>query len=73
MKLYAIVYYYKSDSMTDRPDCKVVAILTEKRKTEFFRNLNMFARDFYDYYECDLDDMSAVEHIMVRPPEKETE
>jgi len=65
MKLYAIVYYYKSTSISDDPTCRVVAILDEQKKKEFFQRLNMFARDFYDYYECDLNDMKELERIMV--------
>lgn len=63
MKLYVI---YKYEYMVDRatmqcvpdPDNKeVIAILDEETKTEFFKCLNMFVRDNYDYEEFDLNDI----------------
>lgn len=61
MKLYAIINYHKSNSMQDIDDYVVVAILDEEQKTKFFRNLNMFARDFYDCEEFTLNESS--EHM----------
>lgn len=58
MKLYAIVYYHKSDSMKHVDDYKVIGILDEENKKKFFRNLNMFARDFYGYREFTLNEQS---------------
>jgi len=66
MKLFAIIYYHKSDSMNHVDDYVVKAVLDETKKKEFFRSLNMFARDFYDYVEIELNDMTNLDHIMVK-------
>jgi hypothetical protein len=41
-------------------DYVVEAILDEEHKNEFFKNLNMFARDFYDYKELTLNKQSEM-------------
>jgi len=65
MKLYVIIFYHKSGYMTHREDYVVKAILDESKKNEFFQNLNIFARDFFDYMEIELNDMSELEKIMI--------
>jgi len=67
MKLYAIIYYYEDTEYHRSPAKKVVAIMDEENKNKFFMNLNMFARDYYDYEEAVLNDFSGVEHMMVEP------
>jgi hypothetical protein len=64
-KLYALIHYHNSTSCKHVDEYVVVGIVDKETKDHFFRKLNMFARDFYDYLEFDVNNLSRVNHIMV--------